>query len=48
MGDTWINGSDRLVNAVGKDIADDILLEGYGKTLVKIAPDGTMSITNLN
>ena len=48
MSDTWINGSDRLVNAVGKDMADDILLEGYGKTLVNIAADGTMKATSLD
>lgn len=48
MSDTWINGSDRLVNAVGKDAADDILLEGYGKTLVNVSPDGTISIKNLD
>lgn len=27
--------------------ADDILLEGYGKTLVNISPDGTVKITKL-
>lgn len=48
MSDTWINGSDRLVNAVGKDMADDIFLEGYGKTLVNIAPDGTIKVTSLD
>ncbi len=48
MSDTWINGSNRLVEAVGKDVADDILLEGYGKTLVNIATDGTISIKNLD
>lgn len=42
MSDTWIKGSDRLVNAVGKDLADDIFLEGYGKTVVRIKPDGSM------
>ena len=48
MSDTWINGSDRLVNAVGKEVADDILLEGYERTIVNIAPDGTINITNLD
>lgn len=48
MSDTWINGGDRLVNAVGKDVADDILLEGYGKSLVNISSDGTIKITDLN
>ena len=47
MSDTWINGSDRLVHAVGKDVADDILLEGYGKILVNIGTDGEIAITNI-
>ncbi|MDD3361668.1 MAG: T7SS effector LXG polymorphic toxin [Hespellia sp.] len=42
MSDTWIKGSDRLVNSVGKDLADDIFLEGFGKTVVRIKPDGTI------
>lgn len=44
MSDTWINGSNRLVNAVGKDVADDILLEGYGRILVNITSDGKVII----
>lgn len=48
MSDTGIKGSDSIVNAVGKDIADDILLEGYEKTLVNVTPDGTIKITNLD
>ncbi len=48
MSDNWINGSDRLVYAVGTDPADDILLEGYGKTLVNVSTDGTISIKNLD
>lgn len=48
MSDAWINGSDRLVNAVGKDMAADILLEGYGKTLISIASDGTIKVTSLD
>ena len=44
MSDTWINGSNRLVNAVGKDVADDILLEGYGRILVNITSDGKYSL----
>jgi len=47
MSDTWINGSDRLVHVVGKDVADDILLEGYGKILVNIGTDGEIAITNI-
>lgn len=48
MSEPWIKGSNRLVNAVGKETADDILLEGYGKKLVNIAPDGTISIVELS
>ena len=48
MSDTWINGSNRLVNAVGKDVADDILLEGYGRILVNIPSDGKVIIKNLD
>ena len=48
MSDTWINGSNRLVNAVGKDVADDILLEGYGRILVNITSDGKVIIKNLD
>lgn len=36
------------MNAVSKDVADDILLEGYGKSLVNIASDGTIKVTDLN
>ena len=48
MSDTWIKGSNRLVNAVGKDVADDILLEGYGRILVNITSDGKVIIKNLD
>lgn len=48
MSDSWINGSDRLVNAVGKNVADDILLEGYEKRLVQITSDGEINITILD
>lgn len=40
MSDSWINGSGRLEDAVGKDVADDILLEGYERRLVHIEVDG--------
>ena len=48
MSDTWIRGSDRLIEAVGKDIADDILLEGYSKMVVNDLSDGTLKIKNLD
>ena len=48
MSDTWIKGSDRLVNAVGKKAADEILLRGYGKLLIHVSPNGTLTITSLS
>lgn len=42
MSDTWIEGKNRLEKVVGKDAADDILLEGYDKTLVNIREDGSI------
>lgn len=48
MSDSWINGSDRLTNAVGKDIADDILLEGYSKQVINISPNGDIKTTALS
>ena len=48
MSDTWIKGSDRLVNSVGKDAADEIMLKGYEKQLVNVGTDGTIGITILN
>lgn len=47
MSDTWIRGSNRLENAVGKVTADDILEQGFDKFLVNIASDGTMTVTKL-
>lgn len=48
MSDSWINGSNRLENAVGKDMADEILLEGYDRTVVSVNQDGTISVNDLN
>ncbi|SOC44180.1 T7SS effector LXG polymorphic toxin [Ureibacillus acetophenoni] len=42
MSDTWVEGKNRLEKAVGKDAADDILLEGYDKVLVNTKEDGTV------
>ncbi|MBL1225128.1 pre-toxin TG domain-containing protein [Enterococcus sp. BWR-S5] len=42
MSDGWILQDDRLIKAVGKDVYDDILLEGYDRVLIeKINPDGS-------
>ncbi|WP_260447676.1 hypothetical protein [Listeria booriae] len=51
MSDTWTNGGKtgvRLEKSVGIDKADDILLEGYERKLVNIAPDGTITVTKLD
>ena len=36
MSDDWIRGSNRLVNSVGDDIADQILKSGYDKMVITI------------
>ncbi|WP_240317789.1 PoNe immunity protein domain-containing protein [Bacillus wiedmannii] len=48
MSDTWIEGKIRLEKAVGKDAADDILLEGYDKILVNIKEDGSIITEKLD
>ena len=47
MSDPWIKGRNRLANAVGKDMIDEIMEEGYSKMLVRVSSDGTLSVTNL-
>ena len=42
MSETWIEGRNRLESAVGKDNADDILLEGYDRILVNTREDGSV------
>ena len=36
MSDDWIRGSNRLVNSVGDDLADQILKSGYDKMVITI------------
>ena len=47
MSDSWIFGSNRLYNAVEKDIYDEILIEGFGKQLVQVDSDGLLKVINL-
>ena len=49
MSDVWIEGSDRVLNAVGGNqaLADDIL-DGYKRVLSQIAPDGTIVYKELD
>ena len=47
MDDDWIFGSNRLYNAVGKDIYDEILIEGFDKQLVQVNTDGLLKVINL-
>ena len=43
MSDRWIREDGRLINAVGEDLAEDILLQGYKRVLAKVAPDGSVT-----
>ena len=45
MSDDWIYGSNRLLKAVGKEMYDDILVEGYGKQLIHIDKNGVFDVT---
>ena len=40
MSDSWIQG--RLADAVGPDLAEEILDEGYKRILAKVSPDGSV------
>ncbi len=42
MSDAWIEGSNRLEKAVGRDLADVIFLEGYDRILVNVSNDGNV------
>jgi hypothetical protein len=48
MSDSWIQGSNRLANEVGQDLADEILDEGYTRVLARVLPDGTIIYKELN
>jgi hypothetical protein len=48
MSDDWIEGSNRLSKAVGEKKADDILLEGYERVLIKVKEGGTTSAHKLD
>lgn len=47
MSHTWIRGSGRLVDAVGKKKADEILLAGYDRQVVRVMPDHSVTCTSL-
>ena len=50
MTDDWISQNDwqRLRDAVGTDVADDIIATGYKRILAKTAPDGTVTYNELD
>ena len=50
MSDSWINARnyERLRNAVGDTVADDIIDDGYTSLLAKIESDGTINYFVLN
>ena len=43
MSTGWIEGSDRLINAVGDDLAEEILDSGYEPILAKVEADGSIN-----
>lgn len=47
MSDDWIFGSNRLYNAVGKDVYDEILIEGFDKQLFQVNSKGSFEVYNL-
>jgi len=48
MSDSWITGSNRLIQEVGEDLANEILDDGYTRVLAKISTDGSISYRELN
>jgi len=38
-----IRSGNRLINAVGEGLAEDILWQGYERVLVKVTPDGNVT-----
>ena len=50
MSEAWIEGIDanRLAKAVGVDVADEIIMNGYASWLVNIDPIGTVTIWQLD
>lgn len=48
MSDDWIYGSNRFLKAVGKEMYDDILVEGYGKQLIHIDKNGVLDVTAID
>jgi hypothetical protein len=48
MSDAWINGSDRLLNAVGPTILQDINAVGYRRLLAEVSPDGSIIYKELD
>lgn len=43
MSDKWIQGNNRLQDAVGRELANDILDSGYTRVVARIQPDGSIS-----
>lgn len=38
----------KVEKSVGKDMADEIFLEGYGRTVVNVGQDGMINVNNLD
>ena len=48
MSDKWINRNQRLINAVGDDLADEIFETGYSRVLARVQPDGSVTYSLLD
>lgn len=42
MSKGWIEGSNRLIDAVGSEVEEDIIDKGYQRLLAEVAPDGSV------
>lgn len=47
MSNKWIQSRNRLRNAVGQEVMDKILMQGYESQLVKIDPSGNVTINHI-
>jgi len=48
MSDTWILADNRLLNAVGTSLRQEIISSGYKRLLAKISSDGTVIYKELD
>lgn len=48
MSDAWINGNNRLADAVGPVVLQDINAVGYRRLLAEVSPDGSVVYKELD